>query len=659
MTFRDDLGSIRSGLTDTGADEAEVAALMAAVENGACRGFKGAGHISATAARAILPGLWGGLTYDKACEAVGYNHAARPAQGPDDVRNPIARKALGEMLKQVRAVIRQHGLPDRMHVELARDVGKGAEERDEIRNGIEKKNKERDRSRDRFRELLGREPHGNDMLRFELWQEQNGRCLYTDEQIPVEAVSASDSRAQIDHILPWSRFGDDSFINKTLCLATANQRKLGRTPFEWFEAEKSAEAWNAYAARVDGCKAIKGAKKRGFYLRRNATEVQERFRNRNLGDTRYATRVLLDLLARMYPEDGTRHVLARPGALTSKLRRGWGLQGLKKGADGRRLEDDRHHALDAIVLAATSESMVSRLTRGFQEAERRGLAREFAGEHLGAPWPTFRLDVEAAVADVFVSRPERRRVPGEAHAATIKQLREVDGETVVFVRKAVAALTEKDLDRIPVPAPYGRIADPAKLRAMMIDAIRAWWAAGKPKDAPPCMPNGDTIGKVRVRTDDKPAVVVRGGTADRGDMARVDVFREMDAKGRARFHLVPVYPHQITTMATPPERAIVAHQPEARWTLVDQAGFSFQFSIYPNSLVEITKTDGELVEGYFKGVDRAGAQISLASRNSQIALRSGIGSKTLISLRKLVIDRLGSVSEVVRETRTWHGAVCT
>jgi CRISPR-associated endonuclease Csn1 len=322
--------------------------------------------------------------------------------------------------------------------------------------------------------LLGRDPHGEDMLRFELWEEQNCRCLYTDALIPVEAVSASDNRAQVDHILPWSRFGDDSFINKTLCLATANQKKMGRTPFEWFSAERTADAWEAFAARVDGCKAMKGAKKRGFYLRRNAAEVEERFRNRNLGDTRYATRVLLDLLARTYPHDGAKHVLARPGALTSKLRRGWGLQGLKKGPDGKRLEDDRHHALDAIVLAATSERMVQQLTRAFQDAEQKGLAREFAGAFVEAPWPGFRLDAEAAVAGVRVSRPERRRVPGEAHAATIKQVRtDETGKQTVLIRKAVEALTPRDLGAIPVPAPYGRIADPAKLRTAMIEAIEA------------------------------------------------------------------------------------------------------------------------------------------------------------------------------------------
>ncbi len=51
----------------------------------------------------------------------------------------------------LRAVVREFGLPDAIHVELARDVGKSAEERDEIPRGIEKRNKEKDKRRSRSR----------------------------------------------------------------------------------------------------------------------------------------------------------------------------------------------------------------------------------------------------------------------------------------------------------------------------------------------------------------------------------------------------------------------------------------------------------------------------------------------------------------------------
>lgn len=709
VTFRESPERIREGLLEAGLEEVVAEQVMRGVEDGAFGAFRGAGHISAEAARAMLPHLARGLMYSEAAAEAGFDHARQAEVSLDDVRNPVARRALSEMTKQVRAIVQAHGLPDRIHVELARDVGKGVEERDEIARGIEKRNKERDRLRKDYADLLGgAEPNQEELLRFELWREQAMRCLYTDEAITPDMLRAGDARVQVDHILPWSRFGDDSFANKTLCLARANQQKRNRTPWEWFAAEKP-EDWERFERAVEGCAGMKGRKKRGFYLRRNAPEVELSFRNRNITDTRYATRVLLSMLARMYPQDGTRHVLARPGALTAKLRQGWGLEGLKKGADGKRLADDRHHALDALVVAATSEAMLQRLTRQFQQAEERGLPRGFAG--LAEPWPGFREAVRAAVEGVFVSRSEQRRARGAAHAATIKQVKVRDGQAVVFVRKAVEKLELRDL----------ALVKDAERQAGMIAALRAWIEAGKPKDRPPMFPKAgeaaqadidaavaaaypqdwqeagallggerrearrllrrrfeaehpaawaglvaaapgtEAIRSVRVAVRDKPAIAVRGGTADRGEMVRVDVFRETDAKGRTRFHLVPIYPHQVADRGRwpkPPDRAVVAYKAEEEWTAMG-AEHKFQFSLYPNSLVEIVRPNGDVVQGYFKGLDRSTGAINLASVRSQQTLERGIGAKTLLSLRKQAVDRLGDVSDVSREVRTWHGVACT
>jgi CRISPR-associated endonuclease Csn1 len=648
LTFQADLGAIRAAIAALPIEPAIAATLIEAADAGKFRNFSRAGHISAAAARALVPHLARGLIYSEACAEVDFDHSAPVQVSLDDVRNPVARKAVSEVLKQVKVVVQTFGLPDRIHLELARDVGKSAEERDEITRGIEKRNKERDRLRAEFEELLGRAPSSvEEILRFELWKEQNGRCLYTDEPISVNAVALNDNSIQVDHILPWSRFGDDSFINKTLCLTGANAEKKGRTPYEWFSADKTPNDWAKFEATVEGCKAIKGRKKRGHYLRRNAAEVEERFRARNLGDTRYATRLALDLIARRYyPGSESPAVLARPGALTSKLRRGWGLESVKKDEKGRRISDDRHHALDAIVVAACSQSMLQRLTKAFQDSEDKGRGRDF--QALDQPWPGFRLEVLDAVEKVFVSRAERHRVRGEAHAATIKQVRERDGEMVVFERRGIDKLTLADL---------GRIKD-ADRNGAIIDALRAWIEAGKPKDALPRSHKGDAIGKVRIATKDKVAVSVRGGTADRGDMARVDVFRKDDAKGRPRFYLVPIYPHQVAARDTPPDKAVDQGKDEEKWTKVNQ-DFSFLFSLYSNTLLEITKPDGEVVLGYFKGLDRSVGALALSRHQDSRDKRTGLGARTLLAIRKFNIDRLGTISEITRETRTWRGAACT
>lgn len=145
----------------------------------------------------------------------------------------------------------------------------------------------------------------------------------------------------------------------------------------------------------------------------------------------------------------------------------------KKDANGKRIPDDRHHALDAIVVAACSEAMLNRLTRAFQEAERLGLGRDF--RNLDPPWNGFCTQVLAAVENVFVSRAERHRARGEAHAETIKQVRKRNGRPKVYERRPVADLKIGDLERIK----------DAERNSAPIAALRAWIEAGKPKDALP------------------------------------------------------------------------------------------------------------------------------------------------------------------------------
>lgn len=657
LTFREDTARIRAGLEELALDTPILNVLMNGVTDGAFAAFCGAGHISAKACRALLPHLAQGKVYSKACTDAGYSHAEQPETDLNSIANPVARKALGEALKQINAVIRAHRVPDAIHVEMARDVGKSAEERAEIERGIDKRNRQKDKLRQQFHDVFLRKPFGDELLRYELWKEQRGFSLYSGEPIELDMLVSARNQVQIDHILPWSSSGDDSFVNKSLCLTTENQRKAGRTPYEWCQAE--GWAWDAFVARVENIKEMKGRKKRN-YLLKDASVLDEKFKNRNLNDTRYACTLLLGILKKTYPGIT---IAARPGPLTDRLRRAWGLQGLKKDAEGKRVEDDRHHALDAVIVALTSESMLQRLTTLFKLAEHQGWPTDWHRTHhlaealrgIGAiprevsalepPWPGFRADVIAALDGVTVSRAERRRARGAGHAATIRQVSERDGEPVVFERKSIEALTEKDLERIKDADRNHRITD----------ALRDWIAAGKPKDAPPVSPQGHVMRKVRLTTSKKVDVPVRGGAADRGDMARVDVFRKASRKGKWEYYLVPVYPHEVATLAEPPCEYVVASKQPEPLTLEHE----FLWSLYPLCWIEVVKPSGEVIEGYFRGMDRSTGAIAISPQHTRAEVNRGIGVKTLAAFRKFAVDRLGNRSEIQRETRTWHGKACT
>lgn len=667
ITFRDDLDSIRRGLAGIGLDEPVLAAVTAGVEDGRIFvQFKGAGHLSAKACREVIPFLRRGLTYPDACKAAGYDHSAQQRTNITNVSNPIAKKALLEGFKQVKAIVAEFGLPGAIHVELARDVGKSKDERDEITRGIEKRNKTKDWLRGEFEKAVGRPSGGaEDLLRFELWMEQGHRCLYTDTYIDPSQIVASDNSVQVDHILPWSKSGDDSFVNKTLCLASANQQKKGQTPFDWFGND--ATRWDRFVVAVEGTKGMKGRKKRN-YLLRDASVLEEKFKPRNLNDTRYACRLLLDALKDLYPEDDhradrdsvlheTTRVYSRPGPLTDRLRRAWGVQGLKKGPDGKRVADDRHHGLDALIVAATTNGALNRFTQKIKEAEERGSHRDFADFDL--PWPGFVEDAKRHFNGVFVSRAERRRARGEAHGATIRAMGEEDGRAVVYERKAIDKLTLKDLDLVK---------DPDRNKEVIAE-LRRWFEAGKPPSAPPAKRFGgkteeartEPIRKVSLRTSKKPDVLVRDGAADRGEMTRVDVFRKANKRGVSEYFLVPIYPHQIFDREgwpEPPNRAVQANMDEDRWPLVD-ASFEFCWSLYPLSLVEIVKPEGEIIIGYCRGVSRSTSAFTISPHHTLQEMRPGIGARTLSSLKKFSVDRLGRRFEIERETRTWRGAACT
>src|SRR5262245_50788095 len=88
-----------------------------------------------------------------------------------------------------------------------------------------------------------------------------------------------------------------------------------------------------------------------------------------------------------------------------------------------------------------------------------------------------------------------------------------------------------------------------------------------------------------------------------------------------------------------------------------------QLSIYgrsiSNSFVEIAKSDGDVIEGYFRGLDRNTGTITISPHMNAAEIRKSIGVKTLSSFNKFSVDRLGRKFKVHRELRTWRGKACT
>ena len=704
IVFRETNESIERGLKETSLPDKAISLLMEAIKDNAFHFAKGAAHISAKACRNVIPGLRAGHVYSTACEEAGYDHTAPDAspfvrlrdelQGASltekrkaivalladkkisPINSPVARKAAIEAIKQFVTLCHEHSmlagsLPGQVNIELTREMGKSSEERSKLAKGLERRNQQLDKLTEQFKETFGHVPRKGELRYYELAQEQGWKCLYTDAAIDPNRLFDGVSY-QVDHILPWSRFGDNSYVNLTLCTAWANQNKKNRTPREWMDEE--GLDWESYVARVEARpgtrdpQGMKGIKKRN-YLLKDAKEKEEAFRARNLNDTKWAARIILQGIEALYPielnENGNpiRRVRARSGGVTSLLRRGWGLESLKKDKDGNRKADDRHHALDAIVVAITSERMLNRLTRAVQQAEKMGKPRYF--EQLNLPWPDFREQTKHAHNAIVCSRAERRRARGEGHEATIRGLDPKN--RLVFVRETPDKLIQGLIKKAE--------SKPEKLEALLaerftrpersktiIQSIAAWALKGAPKDHPPLGPTNDPIQRVRVKDNRKKPAVLLGekATADRGEMVRVDVFTKGDGKGREKFYLVPVYPHQVVNkrdFPTPPNMAIVASKSENEWEPITP-DHTFKFSLYPLCWIEVTKSDGEIINGYYRGTSRSTSALTISPHYSLQERRSGVGVRSLLSFKKFSIDRLGNRHEIKVERRTWHGVAC-
>jgi CRISPR-associated endonuclease Csn1 len=197
----------------------------------------------------------------------------------------------------------------------------------------------------------------------------------------------------------------------------------------------------------------------------------------------------------------------------------------------------------------------------------------------------------------------------------------------------------------------------ADRNAAVIASLRNWIEAGKPESALPLSPKGDPISKVTLLTNKKPELIVREGAVDRGEMARVDVFRKKSAAGAWQHYVIPIYPHQIAREVLPPNRAVQANTPEDKWPLIDDT-YEFMWSLTPMNYLEIETANGEHMEGYYRGASRSTGAFEISNNRNSNDKKSGIGARTLKTLNKYTIDRLGQRHLVKSELRTWRGKVC-
>lgn len=403
-------------------------------------------------------------------DAVGADPKKDPGIDGDPARygriaNPTVHIGLGQLRRVVNQLIERHGKPEEIVVELARDLKMNREQK---ANYQRRQREGADRNK-RFVEMLeGAETPTRDtadaLRKLRLWEEQGSPqarvCPYTGRQLSFEMVISA--QTEVDHILPFSRTLDNSVSNLVLCVAEANRAKGNRSPYEAFGHSRPGYDYDDILANVANFPPNKR-----WRFQPNAMEEFERkrdFLDRQLNETQYLSRTARTYLAHLYNEKAEgKRVRAIPGRMTALLRRGWGLNGMldESGEDQterKQRDDHRHHAIDAFIVANTTQSLLHQFARAA------GSAWQDAAENLARltpkPWDGFdRNELRPFLDKLVVSyKPDRGtrgvkgRTTGQLHNDTAYGIVELteDGPSTVVIRKPLSAFkNRKSLEDVP------------------------------------------------------------------------------------------------------------------------------------------------------------------------------------------------------------------
>ena len=440
----------------------------------------GYGNKSTKAMRRILPYLQQGQMYSEACECAGFRHsesltkeenASRallkhlPQIKKNELRQPIVEKILNQMVNVVNALIDKHGKIDEIRVELARELKQSKDERE----SLDKKMREQERKNEEYKSKIEEfdvSVSRKRIQKYRLWQESEGFCFYCGEGVSC-ASFLEGVDAEIEHIIPRALLFDDSFSNKVCACRKCNHNKGKMTAYDFVQT-LGDEKFNLYLTRVD--EAYKNhtiSKTKRDRLLTPAAKIPEDFIERDLRLTQYISRKSVEMLKQV-----CRDVHSSTGSVTDFVRRVWGydnvlhnlnLERYRKGdltemvkydhrgqvheeeriKDWTKRIDHRHHAVDALVIAMTSQAIIQRLNKlnterdqMFKEVEKQ--SEEWRNDYsLLEQWlrekPHFTVaEVEEAVSKIAVSFKAGKKV-----ATLNKRVKYVQGKKKVLQRDVI------------------------------------------------------------------------------------------------------------------------------------------------------------------------------------------------------------------------------
>lgn len=544
-------------------------------------------NLSLKALHKILPLMREGMHYDEAVKEAGLQEHRKHKQKGEFLiplkdyepylANPVVARALSEYRKVLNALLRKYGKVHKIHLEFTREAKLSVKERQKY----EKEQREHFEANQKAKELCKQigidENNTKNILKAKLFIEQGEFCVYSGKKITINDLSESiciysgqkitkkhllDSNAlQIDHIYPYSRSFDDSYMNKVLVFSKENQNKLDKTPYEAFGSNK--EKWDRILSLSAKLPKQKQRRISNENFKDKFKDKEGGFLARNLNDTGYIARLAsqwtndclkFEVLSENEGEKGSSvHIEVISGSLTAMLRHYWGL------GDKDR-NNHLHHAVDAIILAYTNAKTKNAFAnfKKIQEQNSEYKTKRAFRE----PCENFRQMVLEKVDSIFVSKPPRKRARGALHQETFysfedeKLLKSYGGKQ--GIEKAIS------------------------------------------------------LGKIRqIGTK-----IVKNGA-----MVRVDIFK--DKKGK--FYAVPIYTMDFALGILPNQAVAPGKDEDIikNWIEMD-SNYEFCFSLFKDDLILVQKKEMEKAElCYFKRFKTSGASIEVVKHDNKADNLSG------------------------------------
>lgn len=374
------------------------------------------------------------------------------------LRNPIVEQIVTETLRTVRDIWKQEGQIDEIHLELGREMKNPADKRKQMTERIlenentnlriktilaELKNPEyevdnvrpyspsqqdilkiyeeyaldnltKDDKEYEFVKKISKsaQPTKSEIIKYKAWLEQKYRSPYTGETIPLSKLFTE--AYEIEHVIPQSRYFDDSFSNKVICESEVNKLKDRMLGYEFIKNHHGEKVQlsggrvveilqtDVYEQLVKS--SFSGPKKNKLLME----DIPDGFIERQLNDSRYISKFIKGLLSNIVREKDangiyeqeaiSKNLITCTGSVTDRLKKDWGLNDVwnaivlprfqrlnqltgqdcfttlskeghlipnmplefQKGFNKKRI-DHRHHAMDAIVIACATREHVNLL----------------------------------------------------------------------------------------------------------------------------------------------------------------------------------------------------------------------------------------------------------------------------------------------------------